>query len=53
MIDSDLNIDIRRVAFRFYTWRLQFGTNIKIGTGTKLGAKSAAREFIKHRGEPL
>lgn len=50
----DANIDIRRVALRFYTWRLQYGDNIVIGYGPKASAREAAQRFIrKHGGTPL
>lgn len=45
-MSNDFQIDVRRVAFRFYTWRLQCGEEATCGFGTKVHARAAARRFL-------
>ena len=45
MSGPTLTIDVRRVAFRFYTYRLQYGSTITVGWSTKSGARNAIAEF--------
>lgn len=49
-MESNLDIKIERVTFGLYTWRLQVGTTVTIGFGTKDEARAAGRTFILKNG---
>jgi hypothetical protein len=46
-------IDVRRVAFRFYTWRFEWDGKATIGFGAKSHARAAARRFLMDNGGEL